>query len=65
MQHYTRQKAIDEIERYPSKKRYPCKRRKGEHDFIEKEVQLFPWSKKLTKIQECQACGKRKWLWNA
>lgn len=65
MQHYVRSKVIDERERkMPGKRKYKCKRLKGDHKYEQKEVKFFPWSKSTVKVMVCEACGKREWLWN-
>jgi len=50
---------------WPKKKKWPCKRGKGEHDFQVKEVRLcdfFFGGVRVWYDFECSVCGKKDYL---
>lgn len=46
----------------PSKKKYPCIKLKGEHNFEVVEVSKYTWfdPNKYWTTERCTACGKKK-----
>ena len=50
----------DKVKARPIKK-YPCKRLKGEHDFVLVEEEEVKWMNSIFKKYECSGCGKKNW----
>lgn len=44
-----------------AKKKFPCKKLKGEHDFKLKEIKKYDFFKDIYNVYECTACGKIKY----
>jgi len=58
----------DDLVKWPSLKKYPCKKLKGKHDFVLDKVippyemfKHYPSLYKETYIYHCSACGKLKY----
>ncbi len=50
----------DDVVKWFSKKKYPCKRNKGEHEYGEPVITFPPSIKYLYKIEaRCKHCGKK------
>lgn len=50
------------IVKVPAKKKFPCKKLKGEHDFKLADVKKYYYFAAIADIYECTACGKIKYV---
>jgi hypothetical protein len=54
---------ILDTQKWHSKRKYPCKKLKGEHRFIVFKTTNLDWYRPMKQLVEskCEACGKKKW----
>jgi hypothetical protein len=53
--------APEEVRPWRGKRKWPCKKLKGEHDFIFQEEKTSSFLPDKIEIYECSACKKKKW----
>ena len=52
---------VEKVIKVRSKKKFPCKRLKGDHNFKLKKIDKYSFFDGYADIYECEACGKIKY----